>query len=199
MLFATIAFAAAYVPLPAARIVRSVQQPRLLSRLVMAVGPVEVTDEWTTTPSGLSFVDIAQGSGEQPTTGSVVKVEYTGWLEASGTMFDSSSGRAPIAFAVGTGRVIPGWDEGVLSMRVGGKRRLSIPPELGYGDEGAGESIPGGSRLQFECELVSIESGFGAFISTFPGGLSNFVLITLLTASFIPYFLPENLKPTYWS
>ena len=82
---------------------------------------------------------------------------------------------------------------------MGGKRRLSIPPELAYGDEGAGESIPGGSRLQFECELVSIESGFAGFVATFPGGVQNLVLVTLLALSFVPYFIPEGARPTFWS
>ena len=163
-------------------------------------GPVEVDEEtWVTLPSGLQYLDIEVGNGETLSSGDVVKVEYTGWLEATGAEFDSSVGRAPIAFAVGTGRVIPGWDEGVGSMRVGGKRRLSVPPELGYGDSGAGESIPPGSRLQFECELKGVEKGFGAFASTFPGGLPNVVLVTVLALSFIPYFLPADLRPPQWS
>jgi len=189
----------AYLPTPAMLHSSLARRDGILNQPKMMAGPVAVDESWTTTASGLTFMDIAVGNGETPTPGSVVKVEYTGWLESSGTMFDSSSGRAPIAFSVGSGRVIPGWDEGILSMRVGGKRRLSIPPELGYGDEGAGESIPGGSQLQFECELVGIESGFGAFIATFPGGLSNLVLVTLLALSFVPYFIPDNARPSFWS
>ena len=159
---------------------------------------VEVTDEWTTTASGLKYIDISMGDGETPKEGDVVKVEYTGWLESTGSQFDSSVGRDPIAFAVGTGRVIPGWDEGVISMKVGGQRRLSIPPEIGYGEQGAGPSIPGGSQLQFECKLVAIETGFAAFVSSFPGGIANIILGSLLLLSFIPYFLPPDLVPEFW-
>ena len=78
---------------------------------------------------GLQYIDIASGSGDCPNKGDCVKVAYTGWLESSGKEFDSSAGRAPIAFNVGTGKVIAGWDEGILTMRPGGKRRLSIPAD----------------------------------------------------------------------
>ena len=124
----------------------------LRSRALCMGGPQEVDDTWTTTSSGLQYLDISPGSGECPQSGNVVKVDYTGWLESSGKEFDSSIGRAPIAFSVDSGRVIPGWDEGILTMRPGGKRRLSIPADLAYGEEGTG-TIPGGSRLQFECEV----------------------------------------------
>lgn len=137
---------------------------------------VEPDETWTTTASGLQFLDESPGAGETPESGAVVQVEYTGWLEANGKEFDSSIGRKPIAFKVGTGKVIPGWDEGISTMKVGGKRRLSIPAELAYGEKGAGDSIPANSRLQFECKLVGIESGFGAFAATFPGGLPNFIV-----------------------
>ena len=152
-------------------------------------------------PSGLikfNTSDEKVGGGEAPNSGDVVKVEYTGWLESTGKQFDTSVGRAPIAFKVGAGKVIPGWDEGILSMKVGGKRRLSIPSDLAYGENGAGEAIPPNSRLQFECELMGIETGFAAISSTFPGGTTNLILVTVLALSFIPYFLPESMQPSFY-
>ena len=83
-------------------------------------------------------------------------------------------------------------------MKVGGKRRLSIPAELAYGEAGSGAAIPPNSRLQFECELVSIESGIDAIVSTFPGGKINLVLVSVLLLSFIPYFLPQDAVPGFW-
>ena len=95
-------------------------------------------------------------------------VHYTGWLESSGAKFDSSRDRGtPIAFPLGQQKVIAGWDEGISTMKVGGKRRLSIPASLAYGDQSPDSSIPPNSDLQFECELVSIESGVGAFLAQF--------------------------------
>ena len=99
-----------------------------------------------TTPSGLQIIDTQAGTGATPRHGQVVAVHYTGWLYvngAKGKQFDSSVGRGqPLEFPVGTGRVIQGWDEGVISMKVGGKRTLIIPPQLGYGSRGAGGAIP---------------------------------------------------------
>ena len=185
----------ALVLAPAAAAFSPLRAPLPLStRAAIRMGPIPVDLEagWKTTASGLQYLDEKPGGGEKPNEGDVVKVDYTGWLESDGKEFATSTGRKPIAFAVGKGRVIPGWDEGILSMSVGGKRRLSIPAELAYGENGAGDAIPPNSRLQFECELVGIESGFGAIASTFPGGLPNLVLVTLLALSFIPYFLPEK-------
>lgn len=156
-----------------------------------AVLPVD-EETWTKTASGLSYIDEMVGSGETPPSGAIVKVAYTGWLESTGKEFDSGS----IAFAVGTGRVIPGWDEGISTMNVGGKRRLSVPSDLAYGETGAGEAIPPNSQLQFECELISVETGINGFVATFPGGLPNLALVTLLALSFIPYFLPPELQPS---
>ena len=181
---------------PLALSLRGAALPRARS---VVMGPIDVDpDAWTKTSTGLQFLDEKVGSGESPNEGDVVKVDYTGWLESTGSEFDSSKGRAPIAFAVGNGRVIPGWDEGILSMKVGGKRRLSIPSDLAYGETGAGDAIPPGSRLQFECELTAIESGFAAFTSTFPGGLPNLILVSLLFLSFIPYGLPPDLQPSFY-
>jgi peptidylprolyl isomerase len=113
-------------------------------------------EETVTTPSGLRYLDLVVGTGPSPAAGDQVEVHYTGWLE-SGTKFDSSvDRREPFAFPLGAGRVIRGWDEGVATMNVGGKRRLIIPPHLGYGDRGAGRVIPPGATLVFEVELLRI-------------------------------------------
>jgi FKBP-type peptidyl-prolyl cis-trans isomerase len=109
-----------------------------------------------TTESGLQFVDIKVGEGESPKKGDQVTVHYTGTLE-SGKKFDSSVDRGqPFKFQIGVGRVIKGWDEGVMSMNVGGKRKLIIPAELGYGAQGAGNVIPPNATLIFEVELLGI-------------------------------------------
>jgi FKBP-type peptidyl-prolyl cis-trans isomerase len=109
-----------------------------------------------TLPSGLRYADLAAGTGASPAAGDQVEVHYTGWLE-NGTKFDSSVDRGqPFVFPLGAGRVIRGWDEGVATMKVGGKRRLVIPPQLGYGDRGAGRVIPPGATLIFEVELLRI-------------------------------------------
>ena len=111
------------------------------------------------TATGLGYVEIVEGTGPQPETGDSVSVHYTGWLE-SGKKFDSSHDRGePIVFPIGRGRVIKGWDEGVGAMRVGGKRKLIIPADLGYGDRGAGGLIPPGATLIFEVELVAVAAG----------------------------------------
>ena len=110
-----------------------------------------------TTPSGLVYEDLAVGSGAGARAGSDVLVHYTGWL-TNGTKFDSSHGRGePFGFPLGQGQVISGWDEGVEGMRVGGKRKLTIPPALGYGAYGAGGVIPPNATLVFEVELVAID------------------------------------------
>jgi len=106
--------------------------------------------------TGLEYVEILEGTGAQPKAGDSVSVHYTGWLK-SGQKFDSSHDRGqPLVFLLGRGRVIKGWDEGVASMKVGGKRKLIIPAHLGYGDRGAGGVIPPGATLIFEVELVGI-------------------------------------------
>jgi len=157
----------------------------------------EPDDGWTVSSTGLRYKDEVVGSGESPEAGAVVKVHYTGTLAADGSQFDSSIGRAPFAFKVGQGKVIAGWEEGIAGMRVGGKRKLNIPWDLAYGEDGSG-SIPAKADLNFDCELLGIESGFAATVATFPGGLPNVALTAVLLLSFIPYFLPTEMMPDAW-
>ena len=113
-------------------------------------------ENMTVTASGLHYLDLAVGEGDEAQAGQDVRVHYTGWL-TDGTKFDSSVDRGqPFEFSLGAGMVIRGWDEGVAGMRVGGKRKLKIPPELGYGARGAGGVIPGGATLIFEVELLGV-------------------------------------------
>jgi peptidylprolyl isomerase len=110
-----------------------------------------------TTASGLKYVDRVVGTGASPSTGNEVTVHYTGTLE-NGKKFDSSVDRGqPFTFQIGTGGVIKGWDEGVMSMKVGGKRKLIIPSNLGYGARGAGADIPPNATLIFEVELLEVK------------------------------------------
>jgi peptidylprolyl isomerase len=115
------------------------------------------TAQEITTRSGLKMTDLKVGEGAVAENGSNVSVQYTGWL-VDGTQFDTSVGRGPFTFRIGAGQVIPGWDEGVKGMRVGGKRKLTIPPDLGYGASGAGGVIPPGATLVFEVELLDVKS-----------------------------------------
>lgn len=114
-----------------------------------------------TTPSGLQYTDNVVGDGAQAAAGQHVSVHYTGWLYQDGEQgakFDSSRDRNDaFDFALGAGMVIKGWDEGVQGMKVGGKRTLQIPPELGYGANGAGGVIPPNATLVFEVELLGVE------------------------------------------
>ena len=110
-----------------------------------------------TTISGLEYTDTIIGEGASPTSGQTVSVHYTGRL-TNGTKFDSSVDRGrPFEFKIGVGQVIKGWDEGVMSMKVGGKRTLTIPPDLGYGARGAGGVIPPNATLVFDVELLAIK------------------------------------------
>jgi peptidylprolyl isomerase len=114
-----------------------------------------------TTPSGLQITDTKVGTGASPHTGQICVMHYTGWLYengAKGKKFDSSLDRGkPFEFPIGTQAVIGGWDEGVASMKVGGKRTLIIPPALGYGARGAGGVIPPNATLLFEVELLGVK------------------------------------------
>jgi peptidyl-prolyl cis-trans isomerase A (cyclophilin A) len=109
------------------------------------------------TTSGLEYVETVAGTGAQAAAGKTVSVHYTGKL-TNGKVFDSSYTRGePIEFKLGTGRVIKGWDEGIALMKVGGKATLTIPPELGYGERGAGGAIPPNATLIFDVELVNVK------------------------------------------
>ena len=111
----------------------------------------------TKTPSGLEYIDIVEGTGASPKTGQRVTVHYTGKLK-DGTKFDSSVDRGqPFQFIIGVGQVIKGWDEGVATMKVGGKRTLIIPSKLGYGERGAGNVIPPNAELHFDVELLGLQ------------------------------------------
>jgi peptidylprolyl isomerase len=126
-----------------------------------AATPAAAAGEETTTASGLKIVDTVVGTGATPKTGQTCIMHYTGWLYEGGkkgTKFDSSVDRGePFAFAIGTGQVIAGWDEGVATMKVGGKRTLIIPPDLGYGAQGAGGVIPPNATLIFDVELLDVK------------------------------------------
>ena len=114
-----------------------------------------------TTASGLQIIDIKEGTGASPRTGQTCVMHYTGWLYQNGqkgAKFDSSVDRnEPFEFPIGAGRVIKGWDEGVATMKVGGKRTLIIPPQLGYGARGAGGVIPPNATLMFDVELLGVK------------------------------------------
>ena len=127
-----------------------------------------------TTDSGLKYVDEKIGKGDLPNKGDILVVHYTGTLE-DGTVFDSSVKRnSPIEFPIGTGRVIKGWDEGLLTMKVGGKRKLIIPPALGYGERGAGGVIPPNATLLFDVELIEIKPIFVDMDFALPGQEVNY-------------------------
>jgi FKBP-type peptidyl-prolyl cis-trans isomerase len=118
--------------------------------------PTKVTGKPTSTVSGLQYWDIVVGTGATAVAGKPVTVHYTGWL-IDGKKFDSSLDRGqPFTFPLGAGRVIKGWDEGVAGMKVGGKRQLRIPSELGYGARGAGALIPPNATLIFDVELLAV-------------------------------------------
>lgn len=106
---------------------------------------------------GLQYIDLKVGSGTPVAKGDNITVQYTGWLASNGREFDSSRDRGtPFDVQIGVGKVIPGWDEGLLGLMPGGKRKLVIPPDLGYGTQGQGQTIPPDSVLVFDVELISV-------------------------------------------
>jgi peptidylprolyl isomerase len=128
--------------------------------LLVLAHPAAAQENIVTTPSGLKIEDTKVGEGASPSIGQICVMHYTGWLYENGqkgSKFDSSLDRGqPFEFPIGMGRVIKGWDEGVASMKIGGKRTLIIPPELGYGTRGAGGVIPPNATLIFDVELLGI-------------------------------------------
>ena len=131
----------------------------VMSGLLFLQGPGTVLGaepEPVKTPSGLQYIDLVTGDGREAHVGETAIVHYTGWLE-DGTKFDSSVDRGdPFSFRLGAGRVIKGWDEGVVGMNIGTKRKLIIPSHLGYGSRGAGRIIPPNATLIFEVELMDL-------------------------------------------
>ena len=132
-----------------------------IALIAVSLNPIHAqTGKRMTTPSGLTIIDVKEGTGASP-KGKTAVVHYTGWLYENGqkgTKFDSSLDRnEPFSFPVGAGRVIKGWDEGVSTMKVGGKRTLIIPPQLGYGAQGAGGVIPPNATLMFDVELLAVK------------------------------------------
>ena len=128
---------------------------------VPTIAPAQTAGKTMTTPSGLQIIDSTVGTGASPKPGQTCVMHYTGWLYEDGKKgkkFDSSVDRnEPFEFPIGRGRVIGGWDEGVATMKVGGKRTLIIPPALGYGARGAGGVIPPNATLMFDVELLGVK------------------------------------------
>ena len=163
-------------------------------------------DGFEVTMSGLKFKDEVVGTGETPEKGNVVKVQYTGWLAASDFKFDSSRDRnMPFSFTIGDGNVIPGWDEGVSTMKVGGRRTLLIPPRLAYGDQNIGEGlIPPNSELKFDVELIEVKAGalagitaglegsVGGLLGNFGANPFTFFAVLLVLVTVAPAFLPDD-------
>lgn len=142
---------------------KTVAAATLAAAAGLATAPtvVRAEPETTLTASGLKYIDTKPGKGATPKIGETAVMHYTGWLYvngAKGKKFDSSRDRGePFEFRLGTGQVIKGWDEGIETMKVGGKRTLIIPPELGYGARAMGSAIPANSWLIFDVELVGVK------------------------------------------
>eukprot|EP00904_Undaria_pinnatifida_P009345 jgi/Undpi1/5540/HiC_scaffold_2.g00817.m1 len=151
------------VGLATAATVASVAAPSIvLAEGTSAGGDDEVKiGEEVTTGSGLKYVVTVAGKGTKPTAGQTIKAHYTGWLNGfgeDGIKFDSSRDRGrPFSFKVGTGQVIKAWDEALLDMKIGERRQITVPPQLGYGSRGAGGIIPGNATLFFDVELLAVQ------------------------------------------
>ena len=134
-----------------------------LSGLVVGCGSTPSNPAAPSANVPFTVTNLAVGMGVAAANGQVLTVDYTGWLydpgapDNKGTVFDSSAGGPPLSFTLGVGQVIQGWDQGLLGMQVGGKRRLVIPPELGYGQQGSGNSIPPNATLIFDVDLISVQ------------------------------------------
>lgn len=132
-----------------------------LAASVAAIAATSAAAQPAVLPGGTKAIEVKAGTGEIAEPGRSVAVHYTGWLfvdGGKGTKFDSSRDRGqPFVFALGTGQVILGWDEGVAGMKVGGQRTLIVPPEAGYGERGAGGVIPPGATLMFDVELLAVQ------------------------------------------
>ena len=165
----------------------------------LSVESCEPEVAWCTTTNGVKIYDDVVGTGDEPAAGQVVYVHYTGTLLSTGAEFASTKGRSPYAFKVGS---TAGWDDGVLGMRVGGKRRVLFPPSSAFAPVSS-KGIPDASTLRFEVELVSIVpdgplSGIAGFAGTSGLGPGNLAALVIIALSFIPYFLPEEMRPSFW-
>jgi len=197
MAVSIVSLAFAYAP----SLTRSaVHVPRRVTTMKLAEEAVTVIDDsaWTVSKTGLRYLDSVVGDGEQMKDGDKVYIHYTG-KNALGEVFDSSTAAGksgnPLKFEIGAGMIIPGWNEGVKSMKIGGKRTLSIPPELGFGATGSPDGkVKPNAKIFVECELVQVERGgfkiAGLDIPKYdPRG---FVVIGILA---IPYLLPPGTLP----
>jgi peptidylprolyl isomerase len=148
-------------PLSRRRALAALYAAAAIAVATLAPAAAQTAGKPMTTPSGLQIIDTKAGTGASPQMGQICVMHYTGWLYengAKGAKFDSSVDRGkPFEFPIGMHRVIAGWDEGVATMKVGGKRTLIIPPELGYGARGAGGVIPPNATLIFDVELIEIK------------------------------------------
>jgi FKBP-type peptidyl-prolyl cis-trans isomerase len=135
----------------------SAQTPTHKAQVVPSTkAPTQVTGDGVKTASGLQYWDIKVGTGDVATSGSRVKLHYTGWLD-TGKKFDSTvEAHQPYSFTLGKGEVIKGWDEGIEGMKVGGKRQLRIPPELAYGEDGHPPQVPPNATLIFDVQLLAV-------------------------------------------
>ena len=173
---------------------------RHLSRKTCRAAPDELVatddDGWTVTLSGLKYQDLVEGSGATASSGKVAVVQYEGKLVESGRVFDSTKGRGSFKFVVGEGSVIPAWDEGVSTMKAGGKRKLYCPSRLAYGSAGAGANgeIPGNADLLFDVELESVGEGVVAVQMAKLGlglNLRTGILFLLLLTFILPPLFPD--------